>query len=77
MKDKIQNQFQADLSEMTNKRQQRTKIGKIKPEILYKHQMEIIEEAWLLFEWKHNEKFKKQIKLTDLMVKDKDNSNFH
>lgn len=39
--------------------------------------MEIIEEAWRLFEWKNNEKLKKQTKLTDLMVKDNNNSNFH
>lgn len=39
--------------------------------------MEIIEEAWQLFEWKHNEKLKKQTKLTDLMVEDKNKSSFY
>lgn len=62
---------------MINKRQYRTSIGEITPELLYKHQMEIIGEAWQLFEWKHNEKLKKQTKLADLMVEDKNKSSFY
>jgi len=38
---------------------------RITPDIKRKHQMEIIEEAWKLFNWMHNEEMKKQKSLND------------
>lgn len=39
--------------------------GEITPEIRHKHQMEIVEEAWKLFNWARNENLKKQERLAD------------
>lgn len=50
---------------MNDKRVYRPKVREVTPELKYKHQMEIVEEAWKLFNWAHNEKLKKQEKLTD------------
>ena len=50
---------------MKAKKAYRPKIRDITPELKHKHQMEIVEEAWKLFNWAHNEKLKKQNKLTD------------
>ena len=49
---------------MDDKREYRPRIREITLELKYKHQMEIIEEAWKLFNWAHNE-MKKQNKLID------------
>lgn len=38
---------------------------RITPDIKCKHQMEIIEEAWKLFNWMHNAEMKKQKSLND------------
>lgn len=38
---------------------------RITPDIKCKHQMEIMEEAWKLFNWMHNEEMKKQKSLND------------
>ena len=43
----------------------RPKIREITPELIHKHHMEIVEEAWKLFNWAHNKKLKKQNKLND------------
>ncbi len=43
----------------------RFKIRKITPDLKYNHHMEMVEEAWKLFNWEHNEKMKKQEKLND------------
>ena len=40
-------------------------IMEITPELIYEHHMEIVEEAWKLFNWARNEKLKKQEKLGD------------
>lgn len=50
---------------MIGKRDNRTKINEIKPENKYKNQMEILEEAWKLFNWARNENLKKQRNLSD------------
>jgi len=50
---------------MNDKRKYRPKIREITPEIKLQHRMEIVEEAWKLFNWAHNENLKKQKKLAD------------
>lgn len=50
---------------MMDKRNYTPKIKGITPELKHKHQMEIVEEVWKLFDWAHNEKLKKQKKLAD------------
>ncbi|MCE5214781.1 MAG: hypothetical protein LLF83_08700 [Methanobacterium sp.] len=55
---------------MIEKSKYRPRIHKITLELKYKHQMEIVEEAWKLFNWAYNEKLRKQIKLNDLMKDD-------
>lgn len=53
---------------MIDKRYYRPKIKEVTPELMYKHQIEIVEEAWKLFNWAHNEKLKKQKKLADYSI---------
>jgi len=53
------------ISIMMDERFYRPKIREITLKLKYTHQMEIVEEAWKLFNWAHDEKLKKQKKLTD------------
>jgi hypothetical protein len=50
---------------MINERKYRPRIREITLELKLKHQMEIVEEAWKLFNWAYNEKLKKQHNLCD------------
>jgi len=49
---------------MMDRREYRTRIREVTPELKHKHQMEMLEEAWKLFNWMHNE-MKKQDRLND------------
>lgn len=42
----------------------RFRVGVITPDLKYNHHMEMVEEAWKLFNWKNND-MKKQKKLID------------
>jgi hypothetical protein len=48
-----------------NKKGYSPKFREITPELIYKHQLEMVEEAWKLFNWSRNEKLKKQERLAD------------
>jgi hypothetical protein len=48
-----------------NKKDYNPKIREITSELIYNHHMEMVEEAWKLFNWARNEKLKKQEKLAD------------
>lgn len=50
---------------MLDERFYRPKIREITLELKCTHQMEIVEEAWKLFNWTHDEKLMKQKKLAD------------
>ncbi|MGV8144256.1 MAG: hypothetical protein ACP5OJ_06520 [Methanothermobacter sp.] len=50
---------------MMDERFYRPKIREITLELKCTHQMEIVEEAWKLFNWAHDEKLMKQKKLAD------------
>ncbi len=50
---------------MIYKRKYRPRILEITLELKNKHQREIVEEAWKLFNWAKNENLKKQVKLED------------
>ena len=50
---------------MIYRREYKPRISEITIELKNKHQMEIVEEAWKLFNWAKNENLKKQERLTD------------